>query len=279
MLKKIDHSKQNLLKNIDVFKCPICGTIFKITNNSLICGNNHWFDLSHKGVINLLNTNKKRDDKIYDRVLFSNRIKFIEYGFYDSLHKLISDYINQLSNANKILDLGSGDGTHDFKILKQLKNDSTIIGIDIAKDGVDLSTNYIENNFVPIVADLNNLPIYDDSIDVILNILSPSSEKEMQRVLKKTGKIIKVTPKKEYLMELRNLLNIKEYENEDIISQNIDTNYKIEEKFTIIEKHKLSKDQFNCLINMTPLTKNYRIANEINYITIALNIFILSIKE
>lgn len=46
------------------------------------------------------------------------------------------------------------------------------------------------------MADLNNIPLKDESIDIILNILSPSNESEMSRLLKKDGIIIKVTPKK-----------------------------------------------------------------------------------
>lgn len=122
--------------------------------------------------------------------------------------------------------MGCGDGTHDNKIYSLLKNkQSFLLGIDIANEGIICSSDYVGNNFIPIIADLNDMPFVDNKVDIILNILSPSNEKEMKRILKDNGIIIKVTPKKDYLIELRNALNIKDYENELVIEENIKKNY------------------------------------------------------
>ena len=111
--------------------------------------------------------------------------------------------------------MGRGDGTYDNMLLNLISNSqSFIIVVDISKVGVECATDYVKNNFIPLVADLNYMPLENQSVDVILNILSPSNEKEMNRILKQDGIIIKVTPKKEYLYELRELLHIKEYEND-----------------------------------------------------------------
>ena len=101
----------------------------------------------------------------------------------------------------------------------------------------------------------------------------------MSRLLKKDGIIIKVTPKKQYLHELRDVLNIKEYENEDIIFNNISNKYVILNKDEYVNTFNLTEKDFNYLVNMTPLLNNYNDIPKINEITIALNIYVLRNKN
>jgi len=279
MLKKIDYTKISL-KNIEkLCSCPICKSGMHLQENSLVCFNNHCFNISRKGCISLLKNNKKRNDKIYNHLLFENRKEFINGLFYNKLHLLIADIINNKEDSNIIVDMGCGDGTHDNKIYSLLKNKQPfILGIDIANDGIICSSEYVNNSFIPIIADLNEMPLRDNTVDVILNILSPSSEKEMRRVLKDSGIIIKVTPKKDYLVELRNALNVKDYENELVIEENIKKNYVIKEKYEINQKYDLSDKYLSHLIKMTPLSKNHELIDSINEITIALNVYVLSPK-
>ena len=280
MLKKIEYTKSNLLneKIENIFICPICHSNIRIYKNSLICEKNHCYDIAKKGYFTLLKKNKLRIDNIYDINLFKNRMEFIKKGFYCELHKLISKIIIEKGNSQVIVDMGCGDGTHDNMILNLISNSqSFIIGVDISKVGVECATDYVKNNFIPLVADLNYMPLENKSVDVILNILSPSNEKEMNRILKQDGIIIKVTPKKEYLYELRELLHIKEYENELQIEKNIDKNYIILKKYTINERKELNEESMLNLINMTPLSKNYNYDKMINEITIALNIYVLKV--
>ena len=114
---------------------------------------------------------------------------------------------------------------------------------------------------------------------MILNILSPSNENEMNRLLKNDGIIIKVTPKQEYLKELRESLNIKEYENENIIAHNIEDKYTIIEKKEILKTFTLNDQALNHLVKMTPMMNNIVEIPNINSITIALNIYVLRIKD
>lgn len=277
-LKKIEYAKL-LFNQIDsLMICPFCNNDLVLNNNSLVCSNNHNFDISRKGTTVLYKTSKLKNNKIYTKDLFSNRRNFINLGFYDELHNEITRIINKY-NPQIILDMGSGDGTHDFIISKKLKNDPLFIGVDLAKDGVDLANDYINHNFLNIVGDLNNVPLKSKSVDMILNILSPSNETEMNRVLKNDGIIIKVTPKQEYLKELRESLNLKEYENENVIAQNIDDKYTIIEKKAISKTFMLNEQALNYLVKMTPMMNNILEIPNINSITIALNIYVLRTKD
>jgi len=282
MLKKIDYTKNNLSANQinSIFICPVCKYDINLEGNSLVCGNGHCFDISRKGYFTLLRKNKSRIDDVYNSLLFKNRISFINEGFYDELHLLISQIINKKSNSSIIVDMGCGDGTHDNKILHLLNNKTAyVIGADLSKIGIEYSSLYVSNNFIPIVSDLNYLPLKNNCADIILNILSPSNEQEMKRILKSDGIIIKVTPKKEYLKELRRAFNIKDYENEFQIEENIENNYIVLKKYIINELKDLTDSTLQNLINMTPLTKNYRMCSSLDKVTIALNVYVLKVKD
>ena len=278
-MKKIDYANKYLNDIHTIISCPFCSTSVNIKNNSIICSNNHTFNISKKGTVILYKTSKLKKSKIYNSNLFINRRKFINCGFYDNLHFEISKIINQ-NNIETILDMGSGEGTHDFKIINHLVNKNIkLIGIDLSKDAIDLSNDFLNDTYIGIVGDLNQLPFKDNTIDLILNILSPANEKEMARVLKKNGMIIKVTPKYEYLYELRKALNIKDYENELIIEHNIEEKYEVLMKKEIMNCYPLDKEQLQYLVNMTPLTNHVADIPNIKSITIALNIYVLRIKD
>ena len=91
--------------------------------------------------------------------------------------------------------------------------------------------------------------------------------------------IIKVTPKYEYLYELRKAFNIKDYENELIIEHNIEEKYDVLMKKEIMNCYSLDKEQLQYLVNMTPLTNHVSDIPNIKSITIALNIYVLRIKD
>lgn len=277
-MKKIDCSVKIYNKLSSILICPFCSEKLNIDKNSLICINKHTFNISKKGTAILYKTSKLKRNKVYDNNLFINRRTFINSGFYNEIHNKICDIIKNYNN-DIILDMGSGEGAHDYKIIKALNNNSKIIGVDLSKDGIDLYNDYINDNFLGIVADLNNIPLKDNSVDIILNFLSPSNENEMSRLLKNEGIIIKVTPKKQYLHELRDVLNIKEYENEDIIFNNISNKYEVISKDEYVNTFELNDKEFNNLINMTPLLNNYDKIPKINEITIALNIYVLRNKN
>lgn len=279
-LKKIDYLRNNIIMVKDKLLCPICNSDVNIINNSIKCNNKHTFDISNKGYFVFYKTSKIKSSRIYDSELFASRREFINYGFYAELHNIISNIINTRGDSKLILDLGCGEATHD-KFIIDNTNNNTIIGVDISKEGIKMASDYVANNIIPIILDLNNLPFKQDTFDIIIDILSPSNEKEIRKVLKKDGIIIKVTPQKKYLYELREIFNIDDYKNEKEIDRNIKNNYNVIEKFEIEKTYNLNKKQLYSLINMTPLLKNKFKSEEVNLnnITIALNVYILGISE
>lgn len=281
-MKKNEQLKQLLIKNIKTFRCPICMGEITLTNNSLVCANNHTYDISKKGELYLYRTSKLKNDPVYDESLFINRAHFINLGFYDEVHKYIYDIINKLDKAPiNILDMGCGEGTHDIKIKRNIKNVNNFVGIDISRDGVSLATSYLEQDYLPVLGDIHNLPIADNSIDVVLNILSPSNEEQIKRILKVDGIVIKVIPQKDYLKELREAFGIDEYSNSEIIYQNINQKYIIQSEVEYQKTFNISEEDLTYLFKMTPLLKNKNYdetSSNIKTITISLKILVLQIK-
>ena len=261
------------LKNDNILICPICGNRFLFIDNSLKC-NKHNFDISKKGTVNLVYSKHYKDSKVYNYELFKNRRDFILKGFYDKLYKRISNILsNRFSSECTILDLGCGEGSHSKFILDLLKFNYRYYGFDYAKEAIKLASDYVDNNRFYFLGDVNNVPIKDKSIDIILDILSPFNEKEVKRVIKDDGIFIKVSPGENYLKELRDVLGMKSYNNADEIFNNLQKKFSKIDKYNLNYKTQINEDNFQNLVKMTPAQKNS--SSVIDFVTIDLNVYVI----
>ena len=256
-LKKIEVLRELLNENISILRCPVCKKSIKsIKESSVLCENNHCFNISKKGYVNLVKNNAKT---IYDKKLFESRSKIYEYGIYDELSKEIIDIVDKYTskkNVNFVLDVGCGEGYY----LNQLYSDEKInsrcklFGIDISREGISLATRY-ENSILWSVSDLSNLPFKNDKFDIIIDILSPSNYSEFTRVLNKGGVVIKVIPDEHYLKEIRSKIKDKikkdTYSNKNVINSFKDNLEIVYDKRITYKTNIYNLEDF---IKMTPLT-------------------------
>lgn len=261
-MSKLTKSALYMSKHESLLKCPICNTSIKVLDLKCIaCSNRHTFDIAKQGYLNLMTHQIKTN---YDRSLFeARRNVIIESGFFGPLHAEITSKINDHTaskNELSLVDMGSGEGSHLYRITNKLQTDSdkTIngIGIDISKEGIlEAAKNY--ENFIWIVADLAKTPFIDHSVDVMLNILSPSNYEEFNRLLKDDGIIIKIVPRDGYLKELRQFF-YRDSEKKDYSNQKVIELFK--EKFELIDQSvinytsDLDDSALQSLVKMTPLT-------------------------
>lgn len=244
-MKKIERAAYFIKENMQLFRCPVCQSQYiEIDNNQLICPNNHTFNLSKKGTVYFLNGPSSNQ---YDKQLFDSRKRIADSGFWDPILDVISE---QIRDNQAILDVGCGNGSHLNKI-KHMIPSSKCIGFDISKQGIEMAAaNYLSIFWC--VADLANIPFMDESFDILLNLFTPSNYKEFKRLMKPDGKVIKVVPDKDYLIELRQLKNNKEYSNAEVVNN-------FYEEFDTVNEHKLtyqsviSKSLVDDLLQMTPL--------------------------
>lgn len=177
--------------------CPICKKrLFKI-ENSYKCENNHSFDISKQGYINLLLNSKNSGD---NKEMIQSRYEFLKKGYFDILLDSLCEIINSL-NINNILDVGCGEGFYDRGIKQKTNVD--IIGIDISKEAC-LKASKLSKDIMYIVSGMNHIPFENNEFDLLLNIFAPHDEQEFTRVCNKY--ILKVIPNSNHLIELKELL-------------------------------------------------------------------------
>lgn len=185
--------------------CPNCKTELIKIDKTYKCINNHSFDISKEGYVNLLINKSNAGDNLN---MIKARIAFLEKGYFDLLLNGLLFEIESLNlNDSKIIDLGCADGYYTNSISKKHPK---IIGFDISKDAIKLASKH-HKNILFIVASAKDLPLSNKSVDIILNIFAPHFIDEYMRVLNDDGFLIKVTPNKNHLLELKEALYEEAY--------------------------------------------------------------------
>jgi SAM-dependent methyltransferase len=109
--------------------------------------------------------------------------------------------LTSLKERETVLDLGSGGGIDVFLASKKVGSKGKVIGIDMTEKMIEksrkIAKKYGYNNVEFRLGEIENLPIEDNSVDVIISNcvinLSPDKErvfKEAYRVLKLGGRIM-----------------------------------------------------------------------------------------
>lgn len=261
-LSKLTKSAIRLSRYEQLFTCPICQSQMKIVaQKSLICHQSHTFDIARQGYIHLLTRSMPSQ---YDKELFVARRKVIvDSDLFSPLTNEITKLIDKHAETNadlKIIDMGTGEGSHLHNICQQLKEkygkECVGFGLDISKAGIMEAAKHYEA-MSWLVADIANSPFIDNSFEIILNVLSPANYQEFKRLLRQEGVIIKIVPGRHYLKELRQFFyqnrEQQEYSNEKVVS-GFKENFQVIDHRTLTYQTHLSQPMLRVLINMTPLT-------------------------
>lgn len=234
------------------FICPVCGAELECAAKSYFCENGHCFDIAKKGYVNLLmsqSSSRHGDSK----EMIASRAQFLNRGFYDKLSAEICSCVMRYAPQNaRVLDAGCGECKYTFDVLKSLSDAekcAEVIGIDISKEALAYSRRRGRGLSLA-VASTSELPIADESIDVLINIFAPFSTNEFSRVLKNSGVIIRVYPLARHLWELKEFIYDKPYENPAlpaeenlVLTETRELKYKIELN---------SSEEILSLFEMTP---------------------------
>ncbi|MFA5174382.1 MAG: arsenite methyltransferase [Candidatus Pacearchaeota archaeon] len=108
--------------------------------------------------------------------------------------------LSNIKQGEVVLDLGSGAGFDCFLAAKQVGEKGRVIGVDMTEEMIDKARkNALNNGFNNVefrFGDIEELPVEDNSIDIIISNcvinLAPDKDKvfkEGHRVLKKNGKM------------------------------------------------------------------------------------------
>ena len=240
-----------------IFICPVCRNPFTLLDKKLLCRENHSYDISREGYVNLLLPNMKRSSSPGDSSeMIRSRNRFLSSGYYGMLPELlareIEKYFQGIDQPDcSVLDAGCGEG-YILSELGNRINDGKIkfYGIDISRDAVKTAAKR-SSRVSYAVAGLFNMPVASGSVNCLLNIFAPSPADEFKRVLAPGGIVIHVHPGDEHLYSLREKLftEIMPLRKDDKLASSfiLHSTKELKYNFTIAEKPDLAD-----LVNMTP---------------------------
>ena len=201
--------------------CPVCGLPLEETEKSCVCENNHCFDISSEGYINLASAKKTNTEISGDAAdTCRARRRFLEEGFYRPLADKICSYLSQLNEKNAfIIDAGCGEGYYS-RVIKSTFPAFDIYGVDLAKQGIKMAAKIqknaeLKNHYS--VAGIFDMPFADSCANAVISIFAPVADVESYRVLKNGGYLIVACPGENHLYGLKAALYENPTKNEEKI--------------------------------------------------------------
>ncbi len=239
-----------------LFNCPLCGKSLFKEEQVLKCEKGHSFDISAEGYTHLLPPNKMHSKVPGDsKEMAASRSEFLDRGYYAPLLQCLTETVLKLCDgeAPAILDCGCGEGYYTSSIAKAVKNrfaKAKIAGFDISRPSVKRAAKRgSEAEYA--VASVFEIPVADESFDILLNVFSPLSIKEYNRVLKSGGYYVYVVPAARHLWQLKAAIYDTPYENKEENTPYEDFEHveKIPVRYSVLIENQ--KDIFS-LFQMTP---------------------------
>ena len=180
-----------------LFKCPVCAETLSLSGSALRCANNHTFNISRKGYVDL--RRKAVSSAHYTEEFFDARVQAMELGLYSDLIDALSNLDCARNSPERGVDVGCGDGY----ITRAL---NVGLGLDIAMEGIKVAARG-GGKTLWVCGDGAHIPLVDGSVEWILNVFAPSEYQEFERVCPK-GILVKVVPGSSHMHELRTLVGL-----------------------------------------------------------------------
>ncbi len=199
------------LRPLEHLLCPLDQYPLHRDGKTWRCSKNHCYDIAKQGYVNLLPVqNKKSLDPGDSQIMIAARRQFLDSGAYDPLASALANTVNELASEHDelaILDAGCGEGYYLNTVCNSLLNTNaelalTATGLDISKWAVR-ATRSRNSGINGLVASNRQIPLPDNSQDILLCTFGFPVFSEFQRVLKPGGHIVMVDPGAEHLIELR----------------------------------------------------------------------------
>lgn len=234
--------------------CPHCNLPLFPSDGSMRCDNAHCFDIAKEGYLNLLPVQAKRSKQPGDSLeMVLARRDWLNRGHYNRLIEEINLLLDTRTTPMSYLDLCCGEGFYTSRLAL---NAGVRLGIDISKFAARAAAKqYRDVDFL--VASTRNLPIDDDSYDLVTCLFGFYDLSEIRRVLKDGGQVVLVHTGQNHLIELRrevyNEVKASEYNLNDT------SGFKVE-SHTLSYTIDCTSDETISLLNMTP--HGYRVAGK-----------------
>lgn len=199
----------NFLENEDL-TCPIDQLQLIRQDDCLRCESGHSFDIARQGYVNLLQASEKRSKDPGDsKEMVTARSQFLDAGHYFGLAEKLADIVVGLATEGcSIVDAGCGEGYYLQHLARRLSSagftDTASVGFDISKWAVQVAARRTQATWL--VASNRNIPLCDQSADVLLSLFGFPVYNSFSRILKNGGKLILASAGPRHLIELREII-------------------------------------------------------------------------
>ncbi|AWK49583.1 rRNA (guanine-N1)-methyltransferase [Clostridium beijerinckii] len=247
--------------NNELLLCPVCKEklIKDVSNKTYRCENNHSYDIAKEGYVNLLISNQKNSKNPGDsKEMVLSRVEFLSMDYYkpisDKINEMIVECLGADNNKNfNIMDLGCGEGYYLTNLKNYMDNKNikaNYYGIDVSKEAVKYASK-TNKECVWAVGNNFHIPSNDKTVDCILSVFSPIDINECNRVLKDDGVFVRVLPRTNHLIQLRNIIYSEVHLNEKVYKASDEENEYIKESNVTFDIN-LNKEEILSLLKMTP---------------------------
>ncbi len=193
--------------------CPVCRLKLTKEGGSYRCENGHSYDISRKGYVNLLmsqKSSKKRHGD--DKLMVEARRDFLDKGYYEKLRDAVVSAVKRNADTGTVIvDAGCGEGYYTAAV-HSAADGSHVYGIDISKDALIFAARR-DRELTLAAASASDIPIINGSADIIISIFAPVFPDEFLRALKDGGILIRAVPLEDHLLELKQAIYDKAYRN------------------------------------------------------------------
>lgn len=201
--------------------CPLCHHPLIARAGSLGCSNSHHFDRARQGYYNLLPVQFKRSmDPGDNAAMVEARRRFLAHGYYQPLAERLVQLIERgTPTPDSWLEIGCGEGYYSAAVAAAAPG-AKGFALDISREAIKRAAKRAPN-LTWLVASMTRLPLADASLDLIISVFSPIDWHEAARVLKPGGRLLRLVPGRDHLLELRQQLyaEVRDYQDDKHLQQ------------------------------------------------------------
>jgi 23S rRNA (guanine745-N1)-methyltransferase len=277
---RLDHGPLQVMKAIEkavrlcrqmgpLFACPVCGdpmTIPSETGRSLVCPNNHCFDFSAKGYVNLLGSHQRKSPAPgYAKQVLMARRTMLGAGLLNPVVDTLADLLTRhaggaASAAYTLLDAGCGEGYVLSALASRLRDAGAAawhaVAMDISKPGVAIACAHDDTVLWCVGNIAKKLPFVSSRFEGITNLAAPQNPEEFRRVIRPDGLLLKAAPVENHFIELRQALYERPRErpcSADDAVVGLHPWFDVVASRRLTYRFRLRLDQASSVISMSPL--------------------------
>jgi 23S rRNA (guanine745-N1)-methyltransferase len=245
---------------VAVLRCPVCGDALALTDRTAHCPRGHAYDLAKQGYLNLLPSASTGIDGD-SAGMIGARTVFLGGGHYAPIRDALILAAADLQEDDLVVEVGAGTAYYLAGVLGAAAGRRGV-ALDVSRYAARRAAK-VDRRIGSVVCDAwRELPLLDDSAQLMLNVFAPRNAAEMARVLAPDGTLLVVTPNQQHLAELVGVLGL--------VTVDEEKERRLQESFAgvfvrtgsevIEETMRLDRSAVEQLVLMTPSARhvNYR---------------------